>query len=263
MKFTDDEEKKIIFLYRKKLMNTEEIGKRIGCSKYPIKIFLKNNNLCQGISKRRKILSKANKLKIWNRGLKISSNQKVKKNVKNLIKKNKLTKGKTYEEIYGKKKAEKIKKTQSISNSLSKIGPKNPMYGRKQTEKWKKMRRNLKLPFRDSSIEIKVQNFLKLLNIEFFKHQYIKEIEHGYQCDILIPIQNDIHQKTIIECDGDYWHGNKDIFPKPNKLQIEQIEEDRIRTKELIEKGFKVLRLWENKIKKMTLIEFSNGVLSK
>ena len=35
------------------------------------------------------------------------------------------------------------------------------------------------------------------------------------------------------------------------------------RAKELIEKGFKVLRLWENKIKKMTLIEFSNGVLSK
>ncbi|GAG67123.1 unnamed protein product [marine sediment metagenome] len=38
----------------------------------------------------------------------------------------------------------------------------------------------------------------------------------------------------VIECDGDYWHK----YPVGRDI-------DHIRTKELIQKGFKVLRLWE------------------
>ncbi|MEK6922236.1 MAG: DUF559 domain-containing protein [Nanoarchaeota archaeon] len=85
------------------------------------------------------------------------------------------------------------------------------------------------------------------------KHKYIKEIEHGYQCDIFIPSMN-----LIIEVDGDYWHGNTDNprYKILNGSQIKQREEDNLRTKELIEKGFKVLRLWESDIRKMTLNDF-------
>ena len=72
--------------------------------------------------------------------------------------------------------------------------------GKKQTAKWKEMRSKLVLPLQDSSIEVRLQNFLKELQIEFFTHQYM-HIEHGYQCDILIPSKN-----LIIECFGDYWH---------------------------------------------------------
>lgn len=100
-------------------------------------------------------------------------------------------------------------------------------------------------PIKDTSIEIKIQNYLKQLNISFFTHQYIKDIKHGYQCDILIPSIN-----LIIECDGNYWHKypiGKDI--------------DHIRTKELFEKGFKVLRLWESEIKVMTINEFNNKIM--
>jgi very-short-patch-repair endonuclease len=102
-------------------------------------------------------------------------------------------------------------------------------------------------PNKDTSIEVKIQNFLKELGIEYFTHQYIKEIEHGYQCDILIPSMN-----LVIECDGDYWHK----YPIGNDI-------DHIRTSELIEKGFKVLRLWEFEIKKMDLNDFKerlNGI---
>lgn len=95
-------------------------------------------------------------------------------------------------------------------------------------------------PKKDSSIEIKIQNFLKQLGIEFFTHQYMKEIEHGYQCDILIPSMN-----MVIECDGDYWHK----YPIGNDL-------DHIRTSELLKGGFKVLRLWEFEINNMTIEEF-------
>jgi len=129
---------------------------------------------------------------------------------------------------------------------LSKLGKKNPMYGKKHNkktiEKLREIRSKYKMPKQDTSIEVKIQNFLKELKIDFFTHQYIKNIEHAYQCDILIPSMN-----LVIECDGDYWHKypiGKDV--------------DHLRTKELIEKGFKVLRLWEHEIVNMKINEFYN-----
>ena len=98
------------------------------------------------------------------------------------------------------------------------------------------------LPTKDSSIELKIQNFLSQLGIIFLKHKHIKEIKHGYQCDILIP-----SIKLIIECDGDYWHK----YPIGREI-------DHIRTSELIERGFKVLRLWEREIRIMEISDFRN-----
>ena len=77
--------------------------------------------------------------------------------------------------------------------------------------------------------------------MEFYTHKYMK-IKHGYLCDILIP-----HLNLVIECDGDYWHK----YPIGNDI-------DHVRTKELLEKGFKVLRLWELEINKMSVEQFKN-----
>lgn len=49
------------------------------------------------------------------------------------------------------------------------------------------------------------------------------------------------------KCDGDYWHK----YPIGRDI-------DHIRTSELIEKGFKVLRIWEKEIKKLDLGNFQN-----
>ncbi|MEK6881020.1 MAG: DUF559 domain-containing protein [Nanoarchaeota archaeon] len=111
---------------------------------------------------------------------------------------------------------------------------------------YKEMRKNWSIPKKDTSIEIKIQKFLKELNIEFFTHQYIKEIEHGYQCDILIPSMN-----LVIECFGDYWHK----YPIGREIDV-------IRTKELLEKGFKLLVFWEKEINLMELNEFKNKLKS-
>ncbi len=45
---------------------------------------------------------------------------------------------------------------------------------------------------------------------------------------------------------------------KLNKRQKEQRERDDLRTKELLEKGYNVIRIWENEIKKMSVDDFKN-----
>lgn len=129
-------------------------------------------------------------------------------------------KGKKLEDLHSKEKADEIRKKIKLHRS-------------KQI-----------LPIKDTSIEVKIQDFLKKLGVDFFTHQQMK-IKHSYQCDIFIPSMN-----LVIECDGLYWHK----YPTGTEI-------DHIRTKELLQKGFRVLRLWEDKIKKMTLEEFKEEIL--
>jgi very-short-patch-repair endonuclease len=114
-----------------------------------------------------------------------------------------------------------------------------------KTDKAKIRRSKQVFPLKDTTIEIKIQQYLTELKIEYMTHKYIKEIEHGYQCDIFIPSMN-----LVIECDGNYWH------KYPTRTDI-----DNIRTTELLQKGFKVLRLWEIDIRKMTLEELRLKIL--
>ena len=175
----------------------------------------------------------------WNKGLKNCFSKKTINHFK------KIRKGEN-NSMFGKHHTREAKSKISLANkgnecsektrlavSLTHIGiPKSE----ETIEKMKKSRRKQILPVKDTTIEVKIQNFLQQLNLEYFTHQYMN-IEHGYQCDILIPSMN-----LVIECDGDYWHK----YPIGNKL-------DHIRTKELLENGFKVLRLWEREIRVMDL----------
>jgi G:T-mismatch repair DNA endonuclease (very short patch repair protein) len=145
------------------------------------------------------------------------------------------------------------KHTQKTINKIKKARAKQ-----KATKGWKhnndtlkrikEMRTKQILPLKDSSIEIKIQNYLKKLGIEFFTHQYMK-IEHGYQCDILIPIQKGIPRPTIIECFGNYWHN----YPLSREIDVQ-------RCQELREKGFRVLVFWENEIKVMQLNDLKGAL---
>lgn len=130
-------------------------------------------------------------------------------------------------------------------------GMKNKHHLEKAKEKIRQARYKQILPVKDTSIEVKLQEFLKQLGYDFMCHKYIELLSHGYQCDIFIP---DLH--LVIEADGDYWHGNPLNYPNPTHWQKEQINRDNIRTKELIRKGYKVLRIWETEIKEMTLNDF-------
>jgi len=129
-------------------------------------------------------------------------------------------KGKTLDEIYDKDIA--IKMRENLINN----------------------RKNQIFPKKDSSIELKIQGFLSLLHLEYYTHKYM-DIEHGYQCDILVPVQKGISKKTIIECFGTYWHN----YPYGREIDIK-------RCTELREKGFRVLVFWENEIKLMNIFDF-------
>ena len=122
------------------------------------------------------------------------------------------------------------------------------------------------LPMKNTKIELKIQDFLTALKLEFVTHKYIN-IKHSYQCDIFIPVQKGIPQKMIIECDGDYYHMNPNKFSPEDKIFKEGItakekwELDGLRTKELLERGFKVLRLWESDIINMELANFKIKII--
>ncbi len=121
----------------------------------------------------------------------------------------------------------------------------------------RKSRSIQKFPSKDTKIEIKIQTLLESLEIEYIKHWYVKDIELKYRCDIFIP-----SRKLVIECDGDYWHAHPLKYSKDqlNQRQKEQRIRDRLRTDQMIQKGFKVLRIWEEDIKKMNEQELLNQI---
>lgn len=123
--------------------------------------------------------------------------------------------GKTWEEIYKNENVEEKKRTASA-------------------------RMGFYIPKYKTSIEYKIQDFLRELNFDFISQKFINDIIHQYRCDIFIPKYN-----LIIECDGNYWHH----YPEGREI-------DRIRTNELMEKGYKVLRLWEHDIRNMNIETF-------
>ena len=100
-------------------------------------------------------------------------------------------------------------------------------------------------PVKDTIIEVKIQDYLKALELDFEAHHYMR-IDHAYQCDMYIPSLN-----MVIECDGDYWH----CYPTGKEI-------DHLRTKELTEKGYNVLRLWEHEIREMTTEDLKQKILS-
>ncbi len=109
-------------------------------------------------------------------------------------------------------------------------------------ERW-----NQKFPLTDSKIEQKLQKFCSELNLEYISDKRISNIKHRYPADLYLPEHN-----MVIEADGDYWHS---WSKKPeHKLK------DKYRNKELLEKGYIVLRLKEKDINKMTKEEFQKKI---
>lgn len=111
--------------------------------------------------------------------------------------------------------------------------------GKKRTKKTKEKQRESRIKymqrhhvFKDTSIEIKMQDELKRRKIQY---ETQKPLLKKYLVDIYVK------PNVVIECDGDYWH---------NRLTAKERDEER--NTNLKENGFRVYRFWEHEINTST-----------
>jgi len=115
-------------------------------------------------------------------------------------------------------------------------------------ERLRNQRLKQKFPFKDAkTTEVPIQNELTHRGIPFTPHLLImgKNNRLVRAVDIAFP-----KHKLVVECDGDYWHGNPLKHKTFNKWQIKRIEMDKQQDERIREMGWQVLRFWESDIKK-------------
>lgn len=111
-------------------------------------------------------------------------------------------------------------------------------------------------PKGDTSIERKIKGFTEQLQLTIIPSYYV-DIEHAYRCDIYV-----VNYNLIIECDGDKFHFNPKYHKATDRLFRYGVRAgtrwglDKIRTIEMLAAGYRVMRLWEEDINKMTLEDF-------
>jgi len=96
---------------------------------------------------------------------------------------------------------------------------------------------------KDTKIEIIIKKALEDMNINFIKNYR----ENRYIFDFYIKDYN-----CIIECQGDYWHGNPIIYKKEklSETQINNINRDKRKILYIKEKTYNSIFMWENYIHK-------------
>ena len=94
---------------------------------------------------------------------------------------------------------------------------------------------------KDTKIEIIVKDTLDGLDIKYVKN---------FRCDRYIFDFYLTDFNFVIECQGDYWHGNPEYFNELNEIQLKNLERDKRKINYLQENNIKSLYLWENEIYK-------------
>lgn len=174
--------------------------------------------------------------------------------------------------FYGKRHTEETKEKLSKINRGKQLGEDNPFFGKKHSkatrrkmsisqrrayeenkEEYSKRLRNnglisitKQLKGRKTNPEKLVELKLKELNID---HKYNKILDRKYQYDFLI------REDTLLEVQGDYWHGNPKFYGK-NRKKGELNERQLFKKKRDVEKksfaeklGYKVIYIWEDDVK--------------
>jgi very-short-patch-repair endonuclease len=104
-----------------------------------------------------------------------------------------------------------------------------------------RMLRTLKSMPKVSTLNIRFKEALSRIGL-FPKTEY--QIDF-YLVDFCFP-----DKKVVVEVDGDYWHGNPEIYGELNKTQKRVMFKDRREKTFLENRGWKLLRFWEKDINK-------------
>ena len=169
-------------------------------------------------------------------------------------------KGKKWEETYSKDKIEKILEIYSDEIRNNKIRaalkgmPKSEEHAKKCRENGrseKSITANREKIYRmlakgDFSLSSKIEKefiekCVKPLGVKYKTQHYIEELHHF--CDAYLPENN-----TIIEFQGDYWHGNPKKYEKEelSSFQLEKIKKDEILREYCKNNGISLIEVWES-----------------
>jgi G:T-mismatch repair DNA endonuclease (very short patch repair protein) len=110
-----------------------------------------------------------------------------------------------------------------------------------EKKRMKMQRLNQEFPKKDTKIEIKTFEWLEKNGIEFKKHKKVDDI-----CKSDAFVEPNIY----IFCDGNYWHGNPNVYETFDNIQTRNIEHDKIVNEKLKETTYVIVRIWETEIKK-------------
>lgn len=93
-----------------------------------------------------------------------------------------------------------------------------------------------------TGIETQVSEYLDSVNISYIYNQKIKDI--SVNPDFLIG------SNTVIEVNGDYWHGNPFVYPieKLNEIQLRHIRRDIVKYELYYKNNYRFLVIWEKEI---------------
>lgn len=119
------------------------------------------------------------------------------------------------------------KKTTKIKKSVPRTPRRHPKYGTSKLE------------------EDFAHNFLDKLGVEYQYQFEAKDIGRFY--DFYLPKSN-----LLIEIDGDYWHGNREIYEEKDLkgFQIRAQKVDEYKNKWALMHGIPIVRIWEHDIRK-------------
>jgi G:T-mismatch repair DNA endonuclease (very short patch repair protein) len=94
-----------------------------------------------------------------------------------------------------------------------------------------------------TSIEITIENFLISQNVPYISGYY----KDNMVFDFYLPEQN-----CVIECQGDYWHGNPIKYNQNNinEIQKRNMQRDERKCQYLIDNSIQFLFIWEHDIKR-------------
>jgi len=163
--------------------------------------------------------------------------------------------------FYGRTHSQETKeKLSKISSQL--VGDKNPFFGKthsdetrkilsEKTSKWLKTKNGqdaltksviatLNRPFKKTKIEKIVEKKLIENNLHFTYNKIIGSNQYDFI----------VHPNVLIECQGDYWHGNPEIYEKEQLNERQQFKQRRDQEKkEFAENlGYVIYYIWERDI---------------
>lgn len=192
-------------------------------------------------------------------------------------------------ELYGEKRAQELEQNKNYKVSLATSGDKNPFYGKTHTKESIDIIVSKNKTWRDNLTEEEkkiISNNISLAqkacearDPELYRRQKQKaagisaQQSHRYKINSIEKIVQIMLEKSgldfeysvimgffqfdfgnkknriLLEVQGDYWHGNPEIYQNFNSIQIANKQKDIIK-KEFAEKhGFKLFYIWENEIK--------------